>query len=153
MQKLRAMLDGYKASGTSSQPYILKTGNEHDLYPGEQADLVIDILRKRLPSFRENSRPYNIVEALLAANEENGTGKNIEDGIKRVFDGRGEIVSKSVQRELQNMGFSISKEGKHYKLVFANDARYNFTVSVTPSHYRSGDNTITKICGALFARN
>ena len=152
-QRLRALLDQYRVSAIPDQTYLLKSGAEHDLYPGEQADLVIDALEKRLANLGEDTRPRHIVEALLAANEKNGTGAKFETTINSVFSGRGEIVSTELQNKLRDVGFSITKEGKHYKMVFCGDPRYTFTVSVTPSDWHGGRNTAAGICRKLFPRN
>ncbi len=152
-QRIHGILDGYKKTDPKDQPAIIKAGNEKDLYPGEQADLIIEILRQRLKTLDNSSRPYQIIEAILLANKENGNGDKIQETIKRVFSDGGDINSGAAQRELQTIGFSISKDGKHYKLVFADNPRYTFSVSATPSDYRTGDNEISKIFRTLFLVN
>lgn len=152
-QRLHGILDGYKKTDRKDQPAIIKAGKEKDLYPGEQADLIIEILRQRLKSLDKASRPYQIIEAILKANKENGNGDKIQETIKRVFSDGGDINSGAAKRELQAIGFTVSKDGKHYKLVFADNPRYTFIVSATPSDYRSGDNEISKIFRTLFLVN
>ena len=82
-----------------------------------------------------------------------GNGDKIQETIKRVFSDGGDINSGAAKRELQAIGFTVSKDGKHYKLVFADNPRYTFIVSATPSDYRSGDNEISKIFRTLFLVN
>lgn len=152
-QRLHAILDGYKNTDCREQPTVIKAGKEKDLYPGEQADLVIEILRQRLKSLDADSRPFQIIESLLKGNKENGTVKKIREAIRRAFSDGGNINSKAAKRELESVGFSISKDGKHYKLVFADNPQYTFTASVTPSDHRTGDNETSEIVRKLFLIN
>ncbi|OYX11331.1 MAG: hypothetical protein B7Y20_10560 [Acidovorax sp. 16-64-162] len=45
-----------------------------------------------------------------------------------------------VRSALQDMGFEISEEGKHYKIVFQGDERYTFTMPKSGSDHRGGLN-------------
>ena len=152
-QRLLGILDGYKKTDRRDQPAIIKASKEKDLYPGEQTDIILEILRRRLKSLDKASRPSQIIEAILKANKKNGNGDRIQETIKRVFSNGGDINSGAAKRELQAIGFSVSKDGKHYKLVFADNPRYTFIVSATPSDYRSGENEISKIFRTLFLVN
>ncbi len=152
-QRLHGILDGYRKADRREQPAIVRAGKEKDLYPGEQADLLMEILRQRLSSLEINSRPYEIIESVLKANKANGNGGKIQETIRRVLSDGGDINSGAAKRELESIGFSVTKDGKHYKLVFAENPRYSFTVSVTPSDYRTGQNEISEICGKLFLIN
>lgn len=59
-------------------------------------------------------------------------------------------MTPSVSKELEAIGFSLSDDGKHIKLVFCEDARYTGTLSKTGSDYRAGDNTAHDIIRAIF---
>lgn len=54
-------------------------------------------------------------------------------------------VSGSMKRTLQDIGFTITEDGKHYKLTYFGDGRYMATLGKTPSDGRSGLNTATTI--------
>jgi hypothetical protein len=45
-----------------------------------------------------------------------------------------------VRSGLQDIGFDISEEGKHYKIIFQGDDRYTFTMPKSGSDYRGGLN-------------
>ena len=44
------------------------------------------------------------------------------------------------RKALQEFGFMIEEDGKHYRLTFFGDDRYNTTVAKTPSDARAGKN-------------
>jgi hypothetical protein len=48
------------------------------------------------------------------------------------------------------MGFAISDEGKHYKLVFQGDDRYSFSLAKSGSDHRGGLNAASDISRLLF---
>ena len=55
-----------------------------------------------------------------------------------------------LRRELEDMGFSISEDGKHFKLVFQGDDRYTFTLPKSGSDWRGGLNAASDIGRLLF---
>lgn len=44
------------------------------------------------------------------------------------------------------LGFTISEDGRHYKVRLNNDTRYLATISKTASDHRTGENSASKIC-------
>ena len=59
-------------------------------------------------------------------------------------------MTPSISKELQDIGFSISDDGKHIKLVFGEDSRYTGTLSKTGSDRRAGDNTAHDLIRDIF---
>ena len=49
------------------------------------------------------------------------------------------------QRPVLDMGFTITEDGKHYKLTYKNDPRYMITIAKTPSDTRAGSNNAARI--------
>lgn len=47
-------------------------------------------------------------------------------------------MSAKTRQELKNLGFVITEEGKHYKLTYFGDGRYQLTFAKTPSDFRAG---------------
>lgn len=151
-QRLAAILEGYHTSSGSQKAALLQTGKERDLYPGEQNDLLLDILTASLRTMGEDTRPYHVVQSILASNKANGTGIQIEDTIKKVFKGKGNIISEENIRTLSHIGFHVDKGKNHISLVFANDNRYQFTTASTPGDHRAGNNMNSTIRKKLFLR-
>ena len=50
------------------------------------------------------------------------------------------IMDAKTRKALQDFGFRIEEDGKHYRLTFFGDDRYNTTVAKTPSDARAGKN-------------
>ena len=59
-------------------------------------------------------------------------------------------MSGSMKRTLQDMGFVITEEGKHYKFIYYGDRRYMATLAKTPSDNRSGMNIALEIIKDMF---
>lgn len=54
-------------------------------------------------------------------------------------------MSNSLRRELEDFGFNITSDGKHYKLLYYGDARYSAIMSKTSSDGRAGNNLASEI--------
>ena len=118
----------------------LVLGDESDLYPNEQKAFLIEVLQKALNEALANSRREHILKSILDANhcdvdlaKKRETLKNCLHGYKK--------MTASQRRTLEELGFKITEDGKHYKLVFCEDPRYGGTLSKTGSDHRGGDNT------------
>lgn len=59
-------------------------------------------------------------------------------------------MSSTIYKELEAIGFTLSEDGKHIKLVFAEDPRYIGTLSKTGSDYRAGDNIAHDLIRLIF---
>ncbi len=128
---------------------ILTPGEEEELYPNEYNDLLITILHSELQNAEEGSRKALLLNSLINANKISGYKNRIIDGLKEVFDNFSKLSPRDKQ-VLQDIGFTISEEGKHHKLIFKNDKRYQFTVAKTASDYKAGKNNISTIKNKLF---
>ena len=118
----------------------LVLGDESDLYPNEQKAFLIEVLQKALNEALANSRREHILKSILDANhcdvdlaKKRETLKNCLHGYKK--------MTASQRRTLEELGFKITEDEKHYKLVFCEDPRYGGTLSKTGSDHRGGDNT------------
>jgi len=63
----------------------------------------------------------------------------------KTYDG----MSKTLRQELNDFGYTITEEGKHYKLTFFEDNRYATCLSKTPSDHREGKNAASEIIGKM----
>ena len=55
-----------------------------------------------------------------------------------------------LRQSLENLGFEITEDGKHYKLTYFGDGRYTITISKTPSDARTGRNSAMQIIRDVF---
>ena len=119
---------------------ILKGGNllqsdDIDLYPGEQLDFILSLLRQIQPRCETGSRPYDIIQSILAKNEPIGTSKEILAELQRVFK-QGYPSTEADIADLKRIGFTYTPSRKHPKLRFHD--RYMFVLPSTPGDKRHG---------------
>lgn len=128
---------------------VLILGEEHDLYPFEQQAMLIEVLEKELRSTGDNSRKAHILSSLIRANICDNTVEERRRRLKTTLHGYSRMMP-AISKELQEIGFSLSDDGKHIKMVFGEDARYTGTLSKTGSDHRAGDNTAHDLIRAIF---
>ncbi len=148
--RLRAELGIYEARLPFGTASLLRTGRDQDLYPNEMFSIVRDAIedaRKRVPA---DSRRQHVLDTILKANpESNDVAGSMRNRLKELLRGSKGMDAK-VKRGLESLGFSISEEGKHYKLVFQGDDRYTFTLPKSGSDHRGGLNAASDIGRLLF---
>lgn len=128
---------------------LLTKGNEKELYQNEYTDLIISILEKEVSLCENGSRKSTLIDSLLSVNQSSGRKDEIMENLKSIFDNYTRMGPKEKQI-LQNIGFSITEDGKHYKLIYKNDSRYQFTTSKTTSDHRAGKNFLSTIKNKIF---
>lgn len=149
VERLRAELRGIyarKGRNDAAMPWAI---SEQDFYPGEVLDVIRDALvdaRTRVPP---DSRRLHVLDAFLSAHPETGGAKQYRERLKHLLkDYTG--LDKKTRRTLEEIGFSISEEGKHCKITFQGDDRYTFTLPKSGSDYRGGRNSASDIGKLLF---
>jgi hypothetical protein len=151
--RLTDIIESYQTNSINEKAGLLQYGKERDLYPGEHNDILLDVLHASLSILGDNTRPYHIVQSILNANKKKGRGTNIEQTIKQLFKGKGDILNSNSIRTLATIGFTVAKGKNHFDLTFGGDNRYNFTAGATPGDCRSGNNMASDICKKLFVRS
>ena len=97
-----------------------------------------------------DTRRAHVVSDLVAYNEFKRTTKAKADEIKRLFNNFDGMNGKLL-KDLENLGFVIEFNGKHYKLKYGGDDRYTITVASSPSDKaRSGKNDAHTIINKVF---
>lgn len=127
-----------KLAGADRLP-LLYYGDENDFYPGEIREIVLDILNDALKSLPEKTRRKDILTDIINENIFDNQPVKRSEEIKRLLKGY-TILTPSIKKGLENLGFSITDEGKHFKLVYYGDNRYMTTAAKTPSDNRTGSN-------------
>jgi hypothetical protein len=112
--RLNAEVRRYQAQAPMQAGLPLKTSREQDLYPGEIFGIVRDALADAVSRVPADSRRMHVLQSLVAANPTTGEAEAMRNKLKtllrdfRSLDGR-------VRSALQEMGFEITEDGKHYK--------------------------------------
>ncbi|BCS89538.1 hypothetical protein [Pseudodesulfovibrio sediminis] len=129
-------------------PALIK-GNEDEKYQGETTDMLLEILEKQIHCCEVGTRRKDIIEDILSTNSCYGNRKKLLARLKETFKKYQKLDGKT-RGELDRMAFSISEEGKHYKLNFKNDNRYTVVLPKTSSDYRAGLNTYSDLQKKMF---
>lgn len=140
----------YKENPGSNSGGLIQGGRERDFYSREVYGTVRDALADASERVASDSRRKHVLTAILDANpvrEEHA--KSMQESLKQILRGTRGVDQKS-RKGLDEMGFAIAEQGKHYKLVFQGDDRYTFSLPKSSSDRRSGLNAARDIGRLLF---
>ncbi|MBP8883254.1 MAG: hypothetical protein KBG74_02310 [Pseudomonas sp.] len=137
--RLEAEVRKYQAQRPMQSGLFLQTAPEQDLYAGELLGVVGDAIADALTRVTEDSRRQHILKSIVDANPSTGEAEAMRNRLKSLLRDFRSMEAK-VRSALQDMGFEISEEGKHYKIVFQGDERYTFTMPKSGSDHRGGLN-------------
>ena len=128
---------------------IIEPSSIPEFFDGEQHDLLVSILQKALLNCgSKETRQKELITDLLAHNKIIGNGKEMLDVVKSVF-ADGEELSAKELAELKRVGFEITSDNTHYKLVYKG-SKYWFSLAKTSSDKkRSGKNLTSDITKTL----
>lgn len=126
---------------------LLRTDLE-DYYPGEQLDFLLSLLRQAQTRCAPDSRPYEIIRALLEANRPVGRGEEILKELGLIFRDGSALTEQDVSR-LNALGFTYTPSRKHPKLRF--HGKYMFVLPSTPGDSRRGGMNALKEIGKCIA--
>jgi hypothetical protein len=126
----------------------LRTGREQDLYPGELVGIIRDSLEDAATRVSLDSRRGHVLAAILESTEAGEIADVTRERLKSLLRGARTIDSKA-RRELEDMGFTVTEDGKHFKLVFQGDDRYTFSLPKSGSDHRGGLNAAGDIARLL----
>ncbi|MBQ9031957.1 MAG: hypothetical protein IJ106_10985 [Parasporobacterium sp.] len=128
---------------------LLCYGDEKNLYPGEQTEIVMDILSGILKNLPEGSRRKDILESVVDANPVQGIPKILALQVKQLFREDRQMDDR-FEADLKKMGFDVKRVNKHYSLSYRGDDRYTATVPSTKSDKRAGQNLASEIVKKMF---
>jgi hypothetical protein len=137
--RLEAEVKKYQAQSPMQSGLFLQTSPEQDLYAGELLGVVRDAIADAVTRVTEDSRRQHILKSIVNANPPTGEAEAMRNRLKSLLRDFRSMDAK-VRNALQDMGFEISDEGKHYKIVFQGDDRYTFTMPKSGSDHRGGLN-------------
>lgn len=122
-----------RSSGKSQTGTALKTPNEQELTECEFEEMILDALFEyRQKSVKDDTRRAHVIDGLLKANPEPSILKSKRNDLKNTLKDYTKMTS-GVRRKLEEIGFAIKEDGKHYKLTYQGDSRYQYSLAKTPS--------------------
>lgn len=148
--KINAELRRVKSS-TAFEQGLIEDPQIVQLFKGEVRQIIYDCVKQCYNSLPNGTtRRKQVLNSVLETNIIEDKRKEIEDKIKRMFNDYTGLTGK-MRSELKHMGFSISEEGKHYKLYMeGQEGGISVAVPKTPSDYRAGKNVASEILRVFF---
>lgn len=137
-----------KLNATESIP-LLVFGDEDEFYQGEIKDIILSVLDEVAKNSTGKTRRSDILNDIVKNNSYQHLTDERKRKIKTILKGY-KNVSGSMRQALQDLGFEIIEDGKHYKLIYYGDGRYMTTLAKTPSDGRGTSNEISQICKDMF---
>jgi hypothetical protein len=128
----------------------LRAGQELDLYKkGEIADIVRDALQDAANRVQTDSRREHVLNAILEGLATTETSRRQREELKELLrDYRS--MDRKIRKGLEDLGFSIEEEGKHFKITFHGDDRYTFALPKSGGDRRGGLNAASDISKRIF---
>lgn len=141
-------------SGESESGVGLNISCDTELYPGEWKDVVLKLINREVLSMENDSklktsRKFDVLSSIDKNNQQTGKDVEISDKFCKVVE-NGTLTAETIN-EIERLGFIASKaKNGHFKIAYNGDARYQCTVSATPSDHRAGDNLGKSYMNMLF---
>jgi hypothetical protein len=142
-QGLKAKLDA------SEDVPVIWLGDEDDFFRGEIKDMILEAISERLKDTLPKTRRYDVLSDILQKNNYEMLLEKRAARIKNLLkDYTG--LSSILRQELLDLGFTITEEGKHYRLTYYGDGRYKTTFAKTPSDHRAGKNMVSDLTKKVY---
>lgn len=142
-QGLKAKLD------STEDVAIIYLGVEDEFFPGEIKEMILEAVAEKLKNTATKTRRYDVLADIIQRNGFEGVSEKRANTIKNLLrDYR--TMSGTLRQALMSLGFTVTEDGKHYRLTYYGDGRYKTTVSKTASDHREGKNIASTIIKNMF---
>lgn len=128
---------------------FLSSGSEKEFFQDEKKEFILSVLSDSLVSIKDNTRKKHIIQDIIQQNNSEDVLSKKREEVKRLITDYSGLTGK-LKQDLKQLGFTISDEGKHYKLTYFDDNRYTITMAKTPSDGRAGKNNVSEINNKVF---
>jgi len=133
-----------KIESLSSLP-LLYYGNEEEYFDNEFKEFLLELISDGINNSEEGSRRADVLKDIYEANGNiDMTIQKKRNELKTLLNGYKNLTGR-MRQAMIDMGFSITEDGAHYKVLYYGDTRYPMTMAKTPSDGRTGKNTVTQI--------
>lgn len=133
-----------KVNGLDEIP-VINMGREQDFYHDEIKEIVLSALDNEIQTRSDKGgRREHVLSDLLESNDYQRVYHQRKGVIQKLLKNYNGMTSK-IRNALQEFGFAISEDGKHYRLTYFGDTRYNITLAKTPSENRGSQNVVHEI--------
>lgn len=147
--RLNAEVKRYEAQSGVGGGGVLQYGEERDFFDGEVTEMILSALSLAVDQLQSDSRRQHVIRAIIERNKQGGVIEIRKEKIKEALRDYRKMTP-SVRAVLESLGFSLSEEGKHFKICYFDDDRYTFTLAKTGSDHRGGLNSASDISKRIF---
>ena len=123
---------------------VLCVGDEEDFFPGEIQEMVLSALSDALKNTGVGTRRYDVLQDIVERNAADGVLEKRAETLKNEMKNYRNL-SGTLRQTLVDMGFTITEDGKHYRLMYYGDSRYKTTLAKSASDVREGMNAAQQI--------
>lgn len=138
----------FKQNDAQDNPLLFE-GSEEDFYPDEIREMVLDAVWEKFNNTKAGSRRYDVYKGIFERNHYRKLTKQRADEIKKLVNDY-RTMGAPLRSTLKDLGFTITEDGKHYRLTYYGDERYKTTLSKTGSDFREGNNQAAHIIKTMF---
>jgi hypothetical protein len=147
--RLRAEVRKYESKIPAGAGLSLDTGSEQDLYDDEIKEIICNSLQDELSRVAADSRRAHVLKAVCEGNSLRDMSKKNRERLKELLRGY-RAMDGRIEQGLRDLGFEVTEDGKHYKLLYQGDDRYTFTLPKSGSDHRGGLNAASDISRLVF---
>lgn len=150
IERLNVLVRVLEAKTPVQGGIVIDTGDEEDYFSEEILAITLHALKDHAQkSVRSKSRREHIITAIL---NNNNTEDRHEQKIKSLKEALRDYreMSKKVKGTLEELGFSVSADGKHWKVTYQEDERYTYILPKTGSDHRGGLNAAADISNIVY---
>lgn len=149
IRRLQSLTKSIRAKTPIQGGLHLNIGAEEDYFENEIYWIVLDALCDQKDRVHDNSRRLHVLQSMIESLHPEKLSLEITATIKEALRGYKEMTPK-IRSTLTKLGFKISDDGKHLKLIYQDDDRYTFTLPKTGSDGRGGLNAASDISRLFF---
>lgn len=129
---------------------IINTGDEEDFFDSEIFVFVLSALKDYIEkNTYANSRKEHVLRSVVNSNNfidlHEKKSKVLKESLRSYRE-----MSKNIKDTLQELGFTVKADGKHWKITYFEDERYTYVLPKTGSDHRGGLNAYADIANIAF---
>ncbi|SFX83956.1 hypothetical protein SAMN03159398_03054 [Pseudomonas sp. NFPP02] len=150
IERLNTMVRYLESKTPVQGGIIINTGDEEDLFDSEIYVFVLAALKDYIDkNTYANSRKEHVLKSVVHSNNYIDLHEQKTKILKETLRNYNKM-SKSIKDTLEDLGFNVKADGKHWKLTYFEDERYTYVLPKTGSDHRGGLNAYADIANIAF---
>lgn len=149
IDKLKIQIQNLDAITPKGRQLIKGAIAVQDYFPGESEQFLRDAVENQIGQVVDGSRRQAVLKEFFDRMSNSAEFDRRRKLLKETLSTSDDLDGKA-QKVLQELGFTISSDGKHHKLVYNGDARLTFTMAKSSSDHRAGKNLAAEVLRKIF---